>query len=60
MLLKNLSRRQGLVNGARGVVEAFSGSQRLPVVRFANGEVVTLGKEKWTLSAGEGWGHWNS
>lgn len=53
MLLRNLSHRQGLVNGARGVVERFAGSQQLPVVRFDNGEVVTVGKEKWTISAGE-------
>ena len=52
MLLRNLSHRQGLVNGARGVVERFAGSQQLPVVRFTNGEVVTVGKEKWTISAG--------
>ncbi|GAB4815472.1 hypothetical protein N2152v2_002518 [Parachlorella kessleri] len=52
MLLRNLSHRQGLVNGARGVVERLAGSQQLPVVRFTNGEVVTVGKEKWTISVG--------
>eukprot|EP00887_Chlorella_sp_A99_P003493 scaffold7.g3493.t1 len=52
MLIKNISHRQGLVNGARGVVERFSKSQQLPVVRFASGEVVTIGREKWTVSSG--------
>ena len=37
MLVRNLSSRRGLVNGARGVVTKFQGStMRLPVVRFAN------------------------
>lgn len=53
MLLRNLSHRQGLVNGARGVVERFTGSQQMPVVRFASGQVVTIGREKWTISQGE-------
>ena len=37
MLVRNISQGQGLVNGARGVVERFIGSTNiLPVVRFAN------------------------
>ena len=37
LLVRNLSSRRGLVNGARGVVTKFQGStMRLPVVRFAN------------------------
>ena len=53
MLTRNISSRQGLVNGARGVVERFSDSQRLPVVRFASGRVLTLGRERWAVSLGE-------
>lgn len=29
-----------------------SDSQSLPVVRFANGKVVTVGRERWTIAAG--------
>lgn len=53
MLIRNVSHRQGLVNGARGVVERFSDSQGMPVVRFASGRVVTVGRERWTIAAGE-------
>lgn len=52
MLIRNLSHRQGLVNGARGVVERFSDSQGLPVVRFASGKVLTIARERWTVASG--------
>mmetsp|Transcript_3110 Transcript_3110/g.9504 ORF Transcript_3110/g.9504 Transcript_3110/m.9504 type:complete len:700 (+) Transcript_3110:314-2413(+) len=43
MLLKNINQSEGsyLVNGSRGVVEAFEGEgcDRIPVVRFRNGQV---------------------
>jgi ATP-dependent DNA helicase PIF1 len=52
MLIRNVSHRQGLVNGARGVVERFSEGQGLPVVRFASGRVVTVGRERWTIASG--------
>ncbi|PRW58054.1 ATP-dependent DNA helicase PIF1 [Chlorella sorokiniana] len=52
MLIRNISHRQGLVNGARGVVERFSESQNLPVVRFASGKVLTIGRERWTVASG--------
>ncbi|PSC73053.1 ATP-dependent DNA helicase PIF1 [Micractinium conductrix] len=51
-LIKNISQRQGLVNGARGVVEKFNDSQGLPVVRFANGRVLTISRERWTIASG--------
>jgi hypothetical protein len=37
VLLRNLAPARGLVNGARGVVEGFSGTtSRVPIIRFAN------------------------
>lgn len=37
MLIRNVSARKGLVNGARGLVESFNGQTlKLPVVRFVN------------------------
>lgn len=43
MLVKNVSQSQGLVNGARGVVEKFVGSTSvLPVIRFANVSFASL------------------
>ena len=52
MLIRNVSAGKGLVNGARGVVQRFAGSQRLPVVRFANGQSVTVSMERWTIASG--------
>ncbi|CAL8472054.1 g11596 [Coccomyxa elongata] len=53
MLTRNISANKGLVNGARGVVERFVGKTiRLPVVRFASGLEVTVGKEQWTIKSG--------
>lgn len=53
MLIRTLSASRGLVNGSRGVVESFvGGALKLPVVRFVNGEVRTVGRERWTLASG--------
>ena len=52
MLIRNVAAGKGLVNGARGVVQRFAGSQRLPVVRFSNGQSVTVSKERWTIASG--------
>ncbi|DBA78175.1 hypothetical protein WJX79_002289 [Trebouxia sp. C0005] len=53
MLIRTLSTSRGLVNGSRGVVEKFvGGAFKLPVVRFANGEVKTVGRERWVLASG--------
>jgi ATP-dependent DNA helicase PIF1 len=52
MLTRNLSSRQGLVNGARGVVEKFTPSG-LPVVKFARGgESMTIGRERYSIRQG--------
>ena len=37
MLIRNISQKRGLVNGARGVIERWVGrTNPLPVVRFVN------------------------
>jgi len=54
MLLKSLSQQRGLVNGARGTVVGFAGSQGLPVVRFPNGEQLTVQRETWTVPSASG------
>lgn len=52
MLTRNLSSRQGLVNGARGVVENFTPSG-LPVVKFARGGAsMTIGRERYSIRQG--------
>ena len=52
MLIRNISSGKGLVNGARGVVQRFAGIRKLPVVRFANGQSVTVSAERWTIATG--------
>lgn len=42
MLVKNLSTKDDLVNGARGVVEGFEPGTGHPLVRFRRGNVVAL------------------
>jgi ATP-dependent DNA helicase PIF1 len=52
MLTRNLSSRQGLVNGARGVVEKFTPSG-LPVIKFAlGGDSMTIGRERYSIRQG--------
>lgn len=55
MLTRNISSRQGLVNGARGIVEKIS-SSGLPYVRFASSqsdiECIPIEREKWSISSG--------
>ena len=52
MLTRNLSSKQGLVNGARGVVEKFTPSG-LPVVKFARGgDSMTIGRERYSIRQG--------
>ena len=53
MLLKNLDVKNGLVNGARGLITGFSkGGQ--PIVKFSNGKVATMHPETWTINVGMG------
>lgn len=53
MLNKNINSRQGLVNGARGVIEKFTPSG-LPVVRFAHhNHTAVIDRECWSISLGE-------
>jgi ATP-dependent DNA helicase PIF1 len=52
MLNRNISARQGLVNGARGVVERFTPGG-MPVVRFAASDAaITISRERWTVRVG--------
>jgi len=48
MLLINLDQEKGLVNGSRGVVIGFDGaSQQHPIVRFQNGQELTIVPHQW-------------
>ncbi len=49
MLVKNRSVTGGLVNGARGLVVAFSPKTSLPVVRFLGGREEEVGHERWAV-----------
>jgi ATP-dependent DNA helicase PIF1 len=51
MLVKNLMVREGLINGARGVVLRFDPQSNFPLVRFANGIERTLEPQKFTLES---------
>lgn len=51
MLLCNLDTEGGLVNGSRGIVIDFSesskGKERVPIVQFSRGNVVTVERYTW-------------
>ncbi|XP_044157813.1 ATP-dependent DNA helicase PIF1 isoform X2 [Bufo gargarizans] len=52
MLTKNLDVARGLVNGARGVVVGFEGTERpLPKVRFLCGVLEVIKPERWVIKA---------
>ena len=53
MLTKNISVQQGLANGSRGVVTAFTNSG-LPIVTFISGMKQVLHHETWTIGLGAG------
>jgi ATP-dependent DNA helicase PIF1 len=53
VLNKSIRSKDGLVNGARGVVTKFINSvTRYPVVRFANGVEAVIKTETWTIMSG--------
>lgn len=58
MLLSNLNYELGRVNGARGVVVGFEGSEesRIPIVQFKTGSPVPISKTSWMSSDLEGVG----
>ena len=58
MLLSNLNYELGRVNGARGVVVGFDGSEenRIPIVQFKTGTPVSISKTSWMSSDLEGVG----
>lgn len=55
ILLKNLDPQNELVNGAQGVVQAFSiGSEKrlFPIVKFKNGVVAQIECDTWEIESG--------
>lgn len=55
MLLSNKYIDFGLVNGSRGVVEGFTdGLAKYPMVKFKNGEVLTIDPHTWASEEVEG------
>lgn len=48
MLIVNMSVEDGLVNGTRGVIMNFNDAG-IPVVKFYNGTIMTIGVHDWTL-----------
>jgi ATP-dependent DNA helicase PIF1 len=49
MLVANVNRDEGLVNGSRGVVVGFCPASNLPIVEFINGITKTIGSHSWAL-----------
>jgi ATP-dependent DNA helicase PIF1 len=58
MLLTNINHEKGLVNGARGIIEGFEGSEetRVPVVKFHTGDVENISAHTWWSQDIEGIG----
>jgi ATP-dependent DNA helicase PIF1 len=53
VLIKTISPREGLVNGARGVVVGFSGERKHPLVKFAHGgKEIVVRRETWSVRNG--------
>lgn len=53
MLIKTLSAASGLVNGSRGVIEAFTPQSNLPIVRFSNGVTEIIQYEDFPVRIAE-------
>jgi len=49
MMLKNTYQSQGVSNGSIGVIRGFSVKKGYPIVEFANGEIITIAYEEWSL-----------
>ncbi|KAK7476044.1 hypothetical protein BaRGS_00032671 [Batillaria attramentaria] len=54
LLCKNLDVQRGLVNGARGIVTGFDGSDSLPVVKFVCGVTEVIKPSRWVFKMGMG------
>jgi ATP-dependent DNA helicase PIF1 len=52
VLLKRISHQRQLVNGLRGFVVGFTSGMRMPVVKFSNGEQLTVSRVKWPVVFG--------
>ena len=56
VLLRNLDFSRALVNGSRGIVVDFVASEDLPcvpLVRFANGQVLPIAQAEWKMESGK-------
>lgn len=53
MLLKNINVDEGLVNGSRGVVEAYDEEAKTITVVFHEGSVITLTPEEFEINGGD-------
>ena len=58
MLLTNINHEKGLVNGARGIIDRFEGTEesRVPVVKFHTGDIEPISPHSWWSQDVEGIG----
>ncbi|MFC1659514.1 DEAD/DEAH box helicase [Pseudomonadota bacterium] len=49
MMLKNTYKADGIINGSLGIVRDFSPNKKYPIVEFSNGNLITVGPEKWVI-----------
>lgn len=49
MMLKNTLQKQGIINGSIGVVVGFTQEEKLPKVKFNNGEIYVISYEEWSI-----------
>ncbi|MFN7039262.1 MAG: DEAD/DEAH box helicase [Alphaproteobacteria bacterium] len=48
MMLKNTYQKEGIINGSIGVIKGFT-EKRLPLVKFASGQVKEIAAEEWII-----------
>jgi ATP-dependent exoDNAse (exonuclease V) alpha subunit len=49
MMLKNSLQKQGIINGSIGIIIGFSKTDKLPKIKFSNGETCIIGPEEWSV-----------
>lgn len=52
VLVVNQRSEEGFVNGLQGVVTGFEPSTDLPIIKFVNGQEITVGPYTWNHSMG--------